>query len=448
MTNQWKSGTRYIVGIALVILVLYLVYLSRPILTVLVLAALIAMLVSPLIKLLHLKVKLPRQLAVFITYLIVAIILLLAPLILVPPIVDAVNFLLKLDYFALFSNAQQGMIAGLVNLKSEGLWILGIPINIDSVINPVLSLLINTGPIATPQMPAISTILTSIGQAFSVSYGIALNVVGGVFSGVVSFMFLILAAVYFSLDAQRIYAWFMHVVPQSSRPEFAILIQRLGGTWGAFFRGQVALMTIVGTAVWLGATIIGLPGALVLGLLAGLMEILPSLGPVLAAIPAVIVALVQGSTVLPVGNIVFALIVIGFYSLVNVLENTFIVPRVMGGAVKLHPLVVLSAVLVGTTVWGIMGALLAAPVVASGREIVYYLYNKVLGENPYPLEEEQLQQVEPSWWKQIETIGAKTSGRVFSPPESQPELPAENQLTEGASPEENLVPPGIGDSSA
>ena len=448
MSNQWKSGTRYIVGISLVIFSLYLVYLGRSILSVLILAALIALLVSPLINLLHLKLKLPRRLAVFITYLIVALILLLAPLIFVPPIVDAVNYLLKLDYHALISNAQDWMITGLINLKSGGIWILGVPIDVDGVVNPILSVLINTGPIATPQLPSISTILSSIGQAFSVSYGIAVNVVGGVFSGVVSFMFLILASVYFSLDTQRLYVWFMQAIPQSSRPEFAILLQRLGLTWSAFFRGEIFLMTIIGTTVWLGATIIGLPGALVLGLLAGLLEVLPNLGPFIAAIPAVIVALVQGSTVLPVGNVIFALIVIGFYSLVNILENTFIVPRVMGGAVKLHPLVVLSAVLVGTTVWGILGALLAAPVVASGREIVFYLYNKVLGENPYPSAEEQLRDLEPSWWKQVETIGAKAGEFIFPSPESRPDSPVERQATEGASPTENLATPGIDDSNA
>ena len=115
-----------------------------------------------------------------------------------------------------------------------------------------------------------------------------------------------------------------------------------------------------------------------------MLEIIPSLGPILATVPAVIVALLQGSTYLPVSHLTFALIVIGFYILVQMFENNLIVPKVLGEAVNLHPLLVMTGVLVGASVAGILGALLAAPVLATIREVVAYSLHKMMGQNPFP----------------------------------------------------------------
>jgi hypothetical protein len=82
------------------------------------------------------------------------------------------------------------------------------------------------------------------------------------------------------------------------------------------------------------------------------------------------------------------------------LENSFVVPRILGEAVDLHPIVVLIGVVIGANVAGILGALLAAPVIASGREIVSYLYAKILGEDPFPQEDEKPEVVSVSWQEQ------------------------------------------------
>ena len=158
-------------------------------------------------------------------------------------------------------------------------------------------------------------------------------------------------------------------------------------------------MIMIGVVTWIGGTAIGLPGAFALAVIAGVMELIPNLGPFLAAIPAIIVALIQGSTYLGVSNLVFALIVIGLYILIQQLENTFIVPRILGEAVDLHPLVVMIGVLVGANVAGILGTLLAAPIIASIREIVRYLYAKILGEDPFPHRPEDDLDDEESVWK-------------------------------------------------
>jgi predicted PurR-regulated permease PerM len=375
------------VGVGLALFAIFVLYLSRSVIPLLIIGALIAFLVRPIISLLHYRVKVPWALAVFVTYLLVTILILLAPLILVPPVVGAVNFLLELDYQALIDNTLQLLEDSLVSLKEFDYYILGYAIDLDGVVDPMLSGLQNTGPVATPQLPSLSTILNSLGSIFAASYGVAVGVVGTLFSGIVAFVFMILSAVYFNLHAHKLYGWLLNTVPQTHRSEMVILLRRLRLVWEHFFKGQVLLMVIVGTLVWLGGTAIGLPGAFALGIIAGLLEIIPNLGPTLAAIPAVIVALLQGSLYLDVSNFVFALIVIGMYILVNALENNLIVPKVLGDAVDLHPLIVFIGVIVGAITWGILGALLAAPVIGSSKEIVSYLYRKALAEDPFPPDE-------------------------------------------------------------
>ncbi|MCK5429650.1 MAG: AI-2E family transporter, partial [Anaerolineales bacterium] len=102
-------------------------------------------------------------------------------------------------------------------------------------------------------------------------------------------------------------------------------------------------------------------------------------------------------------------------------ENYLIVPKVLGEAVELHPLVVISGVLVGASVWGILGALLATPLIASGREIVHYLYRKALGEDPFPPEEKPPEDENISMRESMQVLVAKGQQLVKRGPESSPE---------------------------
>jgi predicted PurR-regulated permease PerM len=135
-------------------------------------------------------------------------------------------------------------------------------------------------------------------------------------------------------------------------------------------------------------TILGIPGAPYLGIAAGLLEIVPNIGPVLAAIPAVIISLLHGSTYIQVSPLLMALLVIVFYFLVQQGENNLIVPKVIGKAVNLPALVVMTGLLVGAEVGGLLGVLLATPVIATLRDLVCYIHYKILGENPFPNHEE------------------------------------------------------------
>ena len=410
MSTEWSKTTKYIVGIGLTIFGIYILYLSRPILTLIVIAALVAFLLMPIVDFFDQRFRIPRGLAVLLSYFILIVVLALAPLVFIPPIINGFNYLVNLDYQILVDNTVDWTQQTLLNLKQLEPHTFGIKLDLDPLIDPALKLVQNTEANFSVSFPSVETMLNSLRSAVTITYGVATNVVGTVFAGTITFIVTLLSAIYFSLDGHKFVRWFLNGVPPTYRPEIARLLKRLFKTWRAYFRGQLNLMIIIGVVTWIGNTAIGLPGALALAVIAGFLELIPNLGPFLAAIPAVIVALIQGSTYLGVNNFVFALIVIGLYILIQQLENALIVPRILGEAVDLHPLVVMMGVVVGASAGGILGALLAAPIIASAREILNYLYAKMLGKDPYPSEREISEVIKPPWlsYSQRMLIIAKT----------------------------------------
>jgi len=124
--------------------------------------------------------------------------------------------------------------------------------------------------------------------------------------------------------------------------------------------------------------VVGLRNALILGILAGVLEIIPNLGPALSSVPAILIALLQGSTRLEMSNLWFALLVAGLYIFIQQVENNYLVPRIIGRSVNLPPVVVLLGVVAGASLAGILGIFLAAPTMATVRVLARYAYNKVL----------------------------------------------------------------------
>ena len=155
---------------------------------------------------------------------------------------------------------------------------------------------------------------------------------------------------------------------------------------GAGGGGQLVLGLVVGTVVWLSMWIVGHPSAGLMGLLAGLLEIVPTFGPVLATIPALITAMLQGSTWMPISNFWFVVAVLIIYIIIQQTENAYLVPRIMGRRLQLHPLVVFIGVLAGGLVAGAVGVLLAAPVLGTLRIVARYVYAKLLNQDPFPRE--------------------------------------------------------------
>jgi predicted PurR-regulated permease PerM len=268
------------------------------------------------------------------------------------------------------------------------LGIAGLNRQVDRLFQPLLDALQGAGTVETPEPADTSRILTTIGDALSISVSAIAGIAGGVVSVVLSFAMMMVFSIYISLASPRFQPGLIKLVPPRYREEANELINRLLGIWRGYLHGELRLMVIIGGIVAVGNVLLGTPAPLFLGIISGLMEVVPGIGPALALIPGVAAALIGGSSTLSVSNLVFALIVVIFYEGVQLFENNFITPRVIGKSVNLDPLLVLVAMFVAGSVVGLIGAVLTVPVLASGIEIVRYLYFKVLGEDPFPPQDE------------------------------------------------------------
>jgi predicted PurR-regulated permease PerM len=179
--------------------------------------------------------------------------------------------------------------------------------------------------------------------------------VGAILGETLSLFFVLILAVYFAADGERIQRYLLDFVPAPQLPRAARVMDLSGRRLGAWVRGQVIVCTIVGVLFALGLAVIGVPFALLLGFVAFVGEFIPLVGPFISSIPAIAVAFVAGGVPLGVVTAIFCLVV-------EQLEGDLIVPRIMGSATSIHPVAVLLAILAGAQLGGATGALLAVPV--------------------------------------------------------------------------------------
>ena len=183
-----------------------------------------------------------------------------------------------------------------------------------------------------------------------------LSVILNVFTGFLTFITVAVFSFYLLLERDKIKQNLFIFFPHLSKERVYRLGHKIEEKLGAWVRGQVTLMLLVGAATWLGLTILGIKYALPLAVVAGILEIVPIIGPIISAVPAIIIAFVQ--------NPVLVIAVIILYLVVQQVENYLLVPKVMARAVGLSPLIIIFALLVGGSLLGIIGALLAVPVTA------------------------------------------------------------------------------------
>jgi len=222
-----------------------------------------------------------------------------------------------------------------------------------------------------------ASVADSIGRlrAFSVQYGFSDNLrqslqslqdaVAGSFTGIFSTvqsivagiagLFLVLVlAFYMVAEEDTARKYFRHFAPVEYQPFLTQMIVKMQSRIGAWMRGQLILGLIVGTVDFIGLSIIGVHYALLLGVIAGILEIVPYLGPVLAVIPAAIIGFAQSPLT--------GFLVLGLYLVVQQLENNLLVPKIMQKVTGLNPIASIVALMVGIKVGGFVGALLSIPV--------------------------------------------------------------------------------------
>ena len=153
----------------------------------------------------------------------------------------------------------------------------------------------------------------------------------------------------------------------------AYLVLRVCGQW---LRGQVFLGLTVGVATFAGLLLLSAAVdpvfgrfAILLSIIAGVLELLPIIGPIIAAIPAVLLALTAGLDA--------AVAAVVMYTVIQQVENNLLVPKIQGDAVELHPSAVMFALVIGGAIAGLIGAILALPITAAARDVFRYLFHRV-----------------------------------------------------------------------
>jgi predicted PurR-regulated permease PerM len=197
---------------------------------------------------------------------------------------------------------------------------------------------------------SFTDVTKSLGQA---SAGI-FNILSSVFGGMISFLMVLVITFYLTIEENSTKRFISSVTPVKHKPYVSQLIVSMQHRMGYWLRGQLLLSLIVFIMVYVGLMLLGIKYALVLALIAGIFEIVPFIGPWIAAIPGVFFAFSHSPSK--------ALMVAILYLVVQQLENNLIVPKVMGKTTGLNPLVVLVAIMIGARLGGIIGALLAVPV--------------------------------------------------------------------------------------
>jgi len=372
-TTQWDRSTKQLIAATLLILAGLLLYIFRTLFIPIILVLLFAYIFAPVVEWLSSRLHVGRGVAVMLIYLVGLGALATLPAVTVPVILDETENLIKnldaiadwvIEWIAQW-NSYQFEFLGYVFALPEFDW----P-TFEFDLDRTMGLL-------------DSTVSPLAGGVFSVVKTVA--------SGVGWLAILAVMGFYLLRDANRLVPMILNFVPPSYRAEGAELVRRIGATWHAFLRGQIVLCLVIGIVTTVATSAVGIRYSVALGIIAGALEIVPNLGPTLAAVPAILLALFQGSSYIPVSNLGMAALTAVLYWLIQSLENNFLVPRIIGASLNLHPVMVIMGVLGGATlgsavspIGGILGALLAAPVIATTRHLLRYTYFKLADMDPFP----------------------------------------------------------------
>lgn len=319
-----------IVKTILFLILFFLIYYLRDLMLVILTAVVIASAIEPAAAW-FVKHKIPRVMAVIIVYAVVGGSLVGMFFLMIPPILDEASGLL--------STAPQ-------YFDSVELW------------NPVG----DSG--ALPSNFSIKEIITEFRDSISGVTGSLLQTISVIFGGALNFVLIIILSFYLAVQEYGI-ANFLKIITPVKHEEYIVgLWKRSQIKIGLWMQGQLLLALIIGVLVYLGLTILGVKYAFLLALLAAFAELIPLFGPILAAIPAVLIAFVDGGATL-------GLIVAGFYLIIQQFENHLIYPLVVKKVVGVPPLLVILALIVGAKLAGFLGIILSVPVAAAIMEFVH-----------------------------------------------------------------------------
>ena len=354
--DQWSTPVRYLVFALVAVLLALILWYARRIFEPLIIAAFVAYLIHPAVNFLTSHTRLTRKSAVNLVFIVTLLVVIGTPASLTSLVFDESSQVVT-DILHIYNQ----LIVWLQQPKA----IPGIPINFGNFANQ------------------LNQFRTTFVSSLTIQ---AIQIVSKTSLGAIWILVILVAVYYFLSEWPRIRAGFIGSFPEKYAAELNELYVRLRRIWMSYLRGQIVLMLIVGVAFSIAWTVIGIPGGLVLGVIAGFLTLIPDVGPFLAAMLAVGVALLEGSTWswMPASHLIVGLIVLAVYIILITIKNFWVRPVIMGRSVQMHESLVLISILLATMLWGILGALIIVPVLASVVVILDYLRRRILGMSPFP----------------------------------------------------------------
>jgi len=323
MSKTISISTGTIIKTILILLILGFLFLIKNVLALFFVAIVMSSAFDPFIDYLQ-KKKIPRALSIMGVYVVFLTLVGGTFYLLSGPIVEQIRDMSR-DFPQYYQNINQGLDSiGRIDLEDN------------NTVNNGLSFITNNLSKATT---GIFSFLISL------------------FGGIISFFIILVITFYLVVEEDGMKRFIRSLTPTRHQPYISQLINKMQLKMGYWLRGQLLLSVIIFFMVFIVLSIFGIKYALILALTAGIFEIIPYLGPLISAIPAVFFAFAQSPSK--------ALLVVLLYFIIQRIENDIIVPKVLGKSIGLNPLVVIFAILIGARVGGAVGALLAVPVVTA-----------------------------------------------------------------------------------
>lgn len=317
-------STRTIFTVILVVLGAWLLYQINEIILLFFVALLISFALLPIIEKLERK-KIPRLWACLLTYFTALSIFILVLSFGIPPMVE-----------------------------QTGLFVAQLPKLIESALkNPSLA-------------PISRQFVEESARQLAAASGSILTITLGIFGSFLGLITVLVFSFYFSLEYEKLRKRFFNFFSDGVQKRIEASITEVEEKIGAWVRGEFILMIVIAVFTYLGLLILHVNYALPLSLIAGILEIVPLIGPIISAVPAVLVGFAT-SNILGLG-------VLALFVLIQQFENNVIVPRVMERAVGFDPLLTMAAILIGGKLFGLGGAFLAVPVTAVIFILLKYFY--------------------------------------------------------------------------
>lgn len=359
MKARWSPTTKRLVVLGFAAATVLFLFRAGAIVQPFLWATIVSYILLPLVGAIERRLRFPRTVAALAVFLAVLAVIFGGGRVLIPRLIDNTREL-QTTWPALAANAEQTVTTTLVSLG----------------LGDLTAVLVG---------PSLADLERQLSATVSRS---ALPFVVGLGHFLLEFLIFLIAMFLTLRDAPRFLGFIQRNLPVAHRREVVQVLRDTNTMLGRYIRGQLILVVLMSSVTTIGLTILGVPYSVLLGVMTGFLETVPFVGPITAGAIACLVALGHPN---PFGwsQLAYVAVVAIMYTVLRHAEDYLVIPAVIGRAVRLHPALVIFALLSGGAVFGLLGVVLAVPVAATLRLVLIYVQAKLKDEDPFlPLTEE------------------------------------------------------------